>query len=326
MIPDVDVARACYDVHGIAVSVESQVQSVIEALAARMRDFGSEPGSQPDVRLVFIASDESDSVLAPNGGRPVYDTPYGSLHYFPGDDTLCGSLAGVKLHCAASDGLATFRSPSFTGRDLYLATHPLVTISLMELLERRGRFSLHAACLAGDGGDGVLLAGPSGSGKSTLAIALARAGMSFLSDDVVFLAHDGESSAIRVLGFADTVGISHFAAARFGELSGLLASATDEFPKPLGRIEELFGRAALGSCRPCALVFPEVAPDVPSAIAPFDAGEALLRLVPDVLVTDPVSTQAHLRAIAALLDEVRCYTLRSGRDLERAVGLVRDLV
>ena len=326
MIADVEVGRASYDVHGIAVIVESQAQAVIEALAARLRDFRSEPVSDPDVRLVFIAGDESASLLPPDGGRPVYDTPYGSLDYFPEGDAMCGSLAGVELRCQASRGLATFRSPSFSGRDLYLATHPLVTISLMELLERRGRFSLHAACLAGDDGRGVLLAGPSGSGKSTLALALARAGMSFLSDDVVFLAHDGDSSAVRVLGFADTVGISHFAAAQFSELSDLLPPAADGFPKPLGRIEELFGTAALPSCRPRALVFPEVAPDEPSAIAPLDPGEALLRLVPDVLVTEPTSTQAHLGAIAVLLEEVRCYALHSGRDLDRAVELVRELV
>jgi hypothetical protein len=326
MIPDLEVARASYDVHGIAVNVESQAQPVVEAMAARLRDFRSDPVSAPDARLVFITSDETDSGLPLNGGRPVYDTPYGSLHYFPRDDAMCGALAGVELRCEASRGLAAFRSASFTGRDLYLATHPLATISLMELLERRGRFSLHAACLAGDDERGVLLAGPSGSGKSTLALALARAGMSFLSDDIVFLVHGSDSPSVRVLGFADTVGISPFATAQFGELSDRLPPGGDGFPKPLGRIEDLFGEAALSSCTPSALVFPEVAPGELSVVAPLDPGEALLRLVPDVLVTEPASTQAHLAAIGALLKEVRCYTLRSGRDLGRAVELVRGLV
>ena len=59
---------------------------------------------------------------------------------------------------------------------------------------------------------------------------------------------------------------------------------------------------------------------------PLDSGDALLRLVPDVLLTDPAATQAHLRAIAALLEQVRCYTLRSGTDLERAAELVQAVV
>ena len=54
--------------------------------------------------------------------------------------------------------------------------------------------------------------------------------------------------------------------------------------------------------------------------------EALLRLVPDVLLTQAESTRAHLAAIAELLTQVRCYTVRSGHDLERAAQLVRALV
>jgi hypothetical protein len=45
-----------------------------------------------------------------------------------------------------------------------------------------------------------------------------------------------------------------------------------------------------------------------------------------VLLTDTLSTQAHLQAIGALLDQVECYSLRSGADLERAAALVAELV
>jgi hypothetical protein len=320
------ILRRCYEIHGVRISVCAEEPAVIEAMELRLRDFRGEPGPQTGVRLEFVL-DRWDR-FAPRSGasRPVYDTPHGSLHYFPDTDELCGMFGGVDLHCEVSRGVAVFRSAAFTGRELYLATHPLATISLMELLERRGLFSLHAACLATGDGRGVLLAGASGAGKSTLSLALARAGMSFLSDDVVFLAHTGGSTAVRALGFADTVGISDHAAARFGDLQALLGPAADGFPKQLGRIEELLGTPALGSCEPCALVFPEVSLHQRSDIAPLDPREALLRLVPDVLVTEAAATQAHLRAIAALLDQVRCYALRSGTDLGRAAELVRELI
>lgn len=74
---------------------------------------------------------------------------------------------------------------------------------------------------------------------------------------------------------------------------------------------------------PSTLVFPEVAPEEPSAIRALDGKRALLRLVPDVLLTEPISTQAHLQAIGRLLEQVRCYTLTSGADLERAAELAR---
>jgi energy-coupling factor transporter ATP-binding protein EcfA2 len=207
-----------------------------------------------------------------------------------------------------------------------LATHPLATISLMELLERRGRFSLHAACLAAENRRGVLLAGPSGSGKSTLALILAQAGMSFLSDDVVFLVPGRDAAEVHALGFPDAVGITDHSAGRLHERGARPILLADGFPKRLGRIEDIIGVSALDSCDPRALVFPEIALDRLSEIAPLDPGDALLRLVPDVLLTEPAATQAHLQAIGMLVEQARCYELRSGTDVERAAELVRAVI
>jgi hypothetical protein len=71
-------------------------------------------------------------------------------------------------------------------------------------------------------------------------------------------------------------------------------------------------------------VFPRVEPGAPCLIERLDGGEALVRLVPDVLLTDAASTRAHLAAVAALLEQVDCYTMRSGADLDQAAALVRE--
>jgi hypothetical protein len=319
--------RACYDLHGVRIDVRAAERAVMEAIELRLR--GREAGTErpPEVELHFKRDlDGEPDWPEPTTGRPVYDTPYGSLHYFADEDALCGELGGVRLLCEPGRGRARLVAAEFTGRALYFATHPLATVSLMELMERRGRFSLHAGCLVAPDGRGALLAGPSGAGKSTLALALARAGMGFLSDDVVFLREDSEAGAVRALGFADAVGVSPHAAACYPELRALRDRApADGFPKQLARIEDLFGAPAVATCEPAALVFSEVASDGRSRIAPLDPGDAFLRLVPDVLLTDPDGTQAHLRAIAALLDQVDCFELRSG-DLDEAAGLVRELV
>lgn len=316
-----------YDIHGVGVGVRCDDPAVAEAMELRLRDFRSEPEGRLDVRLEFLSGTPNGSPPPARGGRPVYDTPHGPLRYFAREDLLCGELGGVQLRCAASRGLAQFRSATFAGRDLYLAAHPLATISLMELLERRGLFSLHAACLAAENGQGVLLAGATGAGKSTLALALARENMSFLSDDLVFLAHDRDESPVQAMGFADSIGVTERMGERYADLRPLLREPPETgFPKRLVRIEELFGARAVSTCTPRAVVFPEVARDRPSRIEPLDGRDALLRLVPDVLLTEPAATQAHLETIAALLDQVRCYALRSGTDLERAAALVRELV
>ena len=315
--------RDRYDIHGVGIEIHSMDPAVMRALELRLRDFRSPADVPEQIRLEFV----TEHPRPPAGAsRPVYDTPDGSLHYFPAADLLYGELGGVTLRCDTGRGVARLHSPEFSGRRLYLATHPLVTVSLMEMLERRGLFSLHAGCLTGAGGHGVLLAGPSGAGKSTLALLLARTGMRFLSDDVVFLAHDGDRP-VRALGFADTIGITEDTAGRFTELRARLSDPeTGGFPKRLVRIEDLFGASGTQDCEPQALVFPQVTADRPSQIAPLDPGAALLRLVPDVLLTEPAATQAHLRAIAALLEQVHCYTLASGTDIERAAELVQALI
>lgn len=327
MTGSVTTTERLFDLHGVAVGVCAEDPDVIGAMELRLRDFATGTNPDAELRLEFVFDGSAESELMAESARPVYDTPHGTLHYLPDADMLRGRLGRVELRCEPGRGAARFSSPTYDGLDLYLATHPLTTISLMELLERRGLFALHAACLASGPERGVLLAGASGAGKSTLALALAHDGMRFLSDDIVFLVTDPAEDAVRALGFADTIGLTEFAAAYFPALGPLRDGPPPRgFPKRLHRIEDMFGTPALRACRPCALVFPTVSLDEPSRIEPLDPGDAMVRLVPDVLLTDPAATQAHLKAIAALLTQARCYTLRSGNDLERAVSLLRGLL
>jgi hypothetical protein len=317
--------RQSYFLHGIALTVEADGDSVIEAMDLRLRDFRSESGTESELRIEFFLDAGSSGGRSPQGGRPVYDTPFGSVFYAPSEDTIYGTLSGVTMRCEPARGIARFQLDSDAGEDVYLATHPLATVCLMELLERRGLFSLHAACLADAAGRGVLLAGPTGAGKSTLALALARAGMGFLSDDIVFLSP--EPGRVRALGFADAVGLSEHAARTFADLQDRLAEPPlDGFPKRLARPRDVLGVPAVGSCRPELLVFPSVADQRSSRCDRLAPGEALLRLTPDVLLTEPGATQAHLDAIGALLRQVECYGLSCGADLDCAVDLMRSLL
>ncbi|MDA0163850.1 hypothetical protein OM076_26505 [Solirubrobacter ginsenosidimutans] len=308
-----------YSLHGVDLEVHGAPDIQLE-MELRLRAFRSPVGAHP-LRLEFLEG--PDRAIAPptDASRPVYETPYGDVAYFPDTDTLWGDLRGVRLRCDATSGVARLQCDTgFSGRELYLATHPLATIALMELLERRDRYCLHAGCLELDG-RGVLVAGPTGSGKSTLTVALVRAGLGFVSDDLVFLAH-GEDR-LEALGFADAAGVTDASAERFA-LEG--TPRRDGFPKRLIRLEDAFGVTPVERCEPRVIVFPEVVYDSPGEVMPLDPGEAYLRLVPDVLLTQPAGTQAHLKAIAALLAQVRCYTLRSGTDLGYTAELVRALL
>ena len=314
-----------YDLHGLQLILDSDQPAVREAMELRLRGFGDRPSADADcVRLVFVAGTERHDGERV-GGRPVYETPHGVLSYVAEGDALVGRFGGVHLSLAATEGTARLEADAFTGRDLYIATHPLATISLMELLKRRLRYPLHAACLATPAGDGVLIAGPSGAGKSTLTIALARAGLAFLSDDTVFLEHVGDG--VEVLGFSDALGISTHPATRFDALRRAAgAPPPPGFPKRLVRIEEVLDVQTLPRCTPRVLVVPEIVAEGSSRLEAMDPKEALLRLVPDVLLTDPTSTQAHLAALAALLAQVECHRLASGPEIEHGARLVAGLL
>jgi hypothetical protein len=316
-----------YSMHGVTVEVLADEPAVMSALDLRLCGFADTVNpADPSLRFEFVST---PGPPPPRGiGRPVYETPYGSLHYFPDYDLLTGDLGGVTLRCEPGQRRALISASAFQGRALYFATHPVATVALMELMERCDRFSLHAGCLADADGNGLVLSGPSGAGKSTLTLALAQAGMGFLGDDVLFLERPAAgASTLRVLGFADALGLGTFAASRFPEYASLAAQPPAEgFPKRLHRCEQLFGREPMLGCTPRVIVFPEVTAELPSEVTPIDRGEALLRLVPDVLLTHAESTQAHVAAIAELLGQVRCYTVRSGRDLEHAAEMIRALV
>jgi len=83
--------------------------------------------------------------------------------------------------------------------DPRFARYEMVEFAALTLVARaRALVPLHAACV-GRGDAGILLLGASGSGKSTLCDASCRAGMSFLSEDAVFV----EQRSLRAWGLSN---------------------------------------------------------------------------------------------------------------------------
>jgi hypothetical protein len=315
-----------YQFQGSVLAVASADRAVGSAVGYRLRDCPAPTTTAADLRLEFLLHPEPDHLLSLTHGerRAVYDTPVGHVYYRPSEDTLDAVLGSVHMRGRVGRGLATICSRRYEPDARYLAAHPLTMILLCEMLKRRGRYSLHAACVA-NGGRGGLIAGPSGTGKSTLVLALAARGLDFLSDDMVFLGR-GESG-IEAHGFSDAIGVTRDTAARFAELSDLAAIAPPAgFRKHLVRIEERFAVRTVARCQPEVLIFPELAPDHESRLESMERDEAWLRLVPDVLLTHPAATQAHLASIAELTEQVACYRLHSGPDVRRSAELIEALL
>jgi hypothetical protein len=294
---------------------------------ARLGPLTSTPVESPQI-LVDVRGPGADRswLTEPAGrGRPIYDSPSVPIEYFDDVDELFVDYGGqASMACAPAAGLIRLAILGTDPGDPTLATHPLFTVAFLETMKRFGRFSMHAAALALDG-RGILVPGSSGAGKSTLSVTLVRAGFDFLSDDTVFLAPSAEG--IWVSGFPDEIDVTGATVSMFAELSYLadrpLRPGRD---KHSFRVDEVFGASPLAGCRPVALVFPQVV-EVPSPqLEALSPSEALVQLMPNLLATDPVATQAHLDVLAELVRTIPCFILRSGTDLDAAAACVAELV
>jgi hypothetical protein len=309
-----------------SVEIEVSATEGVAALVGSRLRFLRSPAAGPAAVVFDIRAGGDDGFAAsPDGsGRPVYDMFGGQLMYFQGPDQLFIDYPGYfRMLCSPAAGLVQSAVVS-DGPGNILAAYPFFTIPLMEVMKRKGRFPLHAGCVAREG-RGVLLAGMSGSGKSTLTAALVRDGWDFLSDDTVFVAR--QSGAISAWGFSDEIDCSDDTAGMFAELRHLVGEPTlpGRGKHPVD-VEEAFGVLPVPACRPHALVLPAISGERRSVLTAVSASYALRELAPNVLLTQRAATQAHFDVLAELVREVPCYKLATGTDLSSVGRCLQEIL
>jgi hypothetical protein len=320
-----------YQFHGLNVTITGD-EVVQAALDARLGQFpqGRLEG-RPDLRFDFVKTAGSRGADRPDGaGRSILEVGAGEVLYFDDLDQLYIEFADCgRSLCDIQGRHATVWYAEAAEEDGWVLSHPFFTIALTEMLKREGLHMMHAAGLT-VGRKGLLVAGESGCGKTTLTLMLVRAGFGFMADDTVFLsapAPGGISRGLRALAFPDEAGVTEETTNFFPELRTLPGKPQPRRrnKKPLG-LAEVYGVKPCWECEPAALVFPQPSVSDRSVIAPMPASEALMRLVCNVLRTEPRSSQAHLDALAALVKGTRCYSLQTGRDFEELAPALRSLV
>jgi hypothetical protein len=310
-----------YDFHGVRLEIDSAEAAVAEAIDGRLRHFRSDFAGEPDWRYALRIAGDGHVLARPDGeGRVVYDPPTGEVLYFAAGDVLWIDVEDrIRLRATAAGAEVSVR-PAAAGEH-WLLSRPLFTIPLVEALKRRGVFSLHASAAA-HGDRVLLLPGTSGAGKSTLAVALAQAGWGFLADDMVFLAR--EEGGLRVYGFPDEVDLSPRSIAWFPALTPS-GDPGDGWPKHRVRLQDT-GWDHVAGGTPGAIAFPAPGPGEASELSPVPEGEALLGLAPNVLLTEPAGSQAHLDALAELVRDLPAYRLATGRDFDVLPGRLAALL
>jgi hypothetical protein len=303
--------------------------SVDEALAARLGRFPQLGAGPCDLQFEFVSEARGKSSAwdaAPGDARIVYESPVGQVLYSEGAD---------RLHVKCTEWPISAVSHPPTGKTsiavdgpceahLWALSHPLLTIPLIEALKRRKHYSVHAAALA-RGARGLVISGSSGSGKSTLALALVRAGFDFMGDDMLFLTRS--AAGLQALALPEAFDLTEHSVGFFPELSDLLESRLRPgWPKHQLHVDERFGAKIAWRCEPRLLVFPRVASSGKSVLTVMPRNQALMELLPNVLLTDGASSQEHLEACSALVQSTACYRLETGTDFDELAKRLGDLL
>ncbi|HEX8693178.1 MAG TPA: hypothetical protein VF746_12200 [Longimicrobium sp.] len=190
--------------------------------------------------------------------------------------------------------------------DLY----SMATLSAALLLGRMGRALVHAAAVVEPGGGCLLLAGDTHAGKSTTAVNLIGAGWEFVSDDHVVLYRDPGSGAVRVEGWPRRFHLDEgWEEGEPGRRRGEI-DPHERWPGRWRRTAPLAG-----------LLFPRVEADLPTALSPLPASEALAGLLRQSpwLLADRGAAAGVLELLTAACRRP-ASALRLGRDTYRDAG------
>ena len=231
------------------------------------------------------------------------------------------SLAGDANHALAADmdaGAAALWVTRSTIEARARFVRWWIAGPVLQMLSHRAVTPLHAACVAREG-RGWLLCGPSGAGKSVLVWAAARAGFTFVSDDVSYLLRDHPG---RVLGRPDLLRLKPSA---LGLVAGLEGFATVPDDAPGEAVYELdpaedLGLSAAPECRLAGVVLLERGEAGEAALGPVSGAEALRLLDATLPRSAPGVTEdqaANLRWVASL----PCRRLRYASAVEGAALL-----
>jgi hypothetical protein len=310
-----------YLLHDVTIAVTGDTSPLEIRLEARLRLLPPSTMRHADVTFdLGVCVEPRLTLPRPSGrGRPVYEHPAGDYSYFVETDELYLDHAGIAVaHCQPTIGLTRIRAMERTTA-IEVAAHLMFTLPFIEMLKRRELFGVHASGVCVDGRS-MLFPGSSGAGKSTLALACARAGMSLLGDDLVFVTRDAHGP--NIIGFPDEVDVTQSTTLLMPELIALVPEDVGATGAKRPIRPERVARDIASRCEPGTLVFPHLTREARSSLRSITADEAATALAPNVLMTERRASQSHLDALVDLARVCRSFRFDVGSDIREQPAML----
>jgi len=175
LVSEIQQSRT-YRFHGLEFRVSCS-SAIAESLDGRFRLLSAGGECRDTISFDFqsVADASQHRVEKPRGeGRSFYDLPSGECLYFRTEDQLYLSYeSGVRVLSGPKLGCASFSIVEPDPANLFMASHLMLTILLVEMLKRRGCYSMHAAGFSKDG-KVILIPGTSGAGQADLDVLTGR--------------------------------------------------------------------------------------------------------------------------------------------------------
>ncbi|MDT7542641.1 MAG: hypothetical protein QOE33_2545 [Acidobacteriota bacterium] len=245
---------------------------------------------------------------------------------------------GEEYHLVFDDSRVVVSGPARPRVDIWIgdgpvARHPVALVNVMSAalqfaLHRCGLSQLHAAGVVEPAsGAGLLIVGDSNSGKSSLTVRLARAGWSYLSDDLLLLHEHETNIAARALRRTFSVSAGSIAGCELPRLEEALGSPVNSDPEKR-RLDPtvVFPGGFVESCQPKVVIFPRIAHEERTRIEGLTMSDALLRFLKvSPWASFDADGSSYLRLIERLVRQTRAYIVHAGRDLLDDVTLAPRL-
>ena len=184
---------------------------------------------------------------------------------------------------------------------------------------------IHAGLLAWKN-YGILLVGKSGSGKSTSTLACVCAGLTYLGEDYVGLQRLPDGSFVGH-SLYNSVFLDSSLLTRFSNLTPYVIKGRPDEKKSAIILSQVFPDRLRRVVPIRALLIPRVANTPTSKISPASKGQALLALGPSSLLQLASRRRPQsFTLLAQLIDQIPCYWLESGYDLDAIPRCVKELL